>query len=237
MQQIYAFFSWRGQAAVPARNPVRALRFIFPCTRGAGKDTAAVPRVIRSAQLFLSPSELCIFRAVLHTMKSFFLFFLLFPALATVLPAQSFSGPRGIQTEIIIKAPPARVWEKLSNFGEYASWHTYLTGVDGTIKKGRMLTFYLRKPGNRKKNYFKAKLLTMDVNRELAWGGSFMPFIRARHYFILQPIDAEHTRLVQGEYWKGWFGKSMGKKIYEETFFNFNEMNEKLREMLEGKEH
>ena len=96
-----------------------------------------------------------------------------------------------------------------------------------------MLTFYLRKPGNRKKNYFKAKLLTMDVNRELAWGGSFMPFIRARHYFILQPIDAEHTRLVQGESWKGWFGKSMGKKIYEETFFNFNEMNEKLREMLE----
>lgn len=166
-------------------------------------------------------------------MKAFLLFFPFLSGGILALSAQSFSGPRGVQTEIVIKAPPARVWEKLSNFGEYASWHTYLTGVDGTVKKGRMLKFYLRNPGTRKNNYFKAKLLTMEPGRELAWGGSFMPFIRARHYFILQPIDAEHTRLVQGEYWKGWFGKSMGKKIYKETFFNFNEMNEKLKDILE----
>jgi len=167
-------------------------------------------------------------------MKLFFLFCLLFPAATVLLPAQSFSGPRGVQTEIVIKATPGQVWEKLAGFSGYASWHTYLTGVEGTVKKGRMLRFYLRKPGNRKKNYFRAKLLTMDTDRELAWGGSFMPFIGARHYFILQPIDAEHTRLVQGEYWKGWAGRSMGKKIYEETFFNFNEMNEKLKRVLEG---
>lgn len=170
-------------------------------------------------------------------MKTFFLSCLFLLAGITALRAQSFSGPRGVQTEIVIKATPQQVWEKLGNFADYASWHTYLTGVEGTLKKGRMLKFYLRKPGNRKKNYFKAKLLTMEPGRELAWGGSFMPFIKARHYFILQPVDAEHTRLVQGEYWKGWFGKSMGKKIYEETFFNFNEMNETLKQLLEGKEH
>jgi hypothetical protein len=82
---------------------------------------------------------------------------------------------------------------------------------------------------------FKAKVLELKPNDTFSWRGSVGFIFRAKHYFILIPIDEHHTKMIQGEYWKGLFGKSYGKKIYKSVFEKFDTMNVKMKELLEKK--
>jgi hypothetical protein len=41
--------------------------------------------------------------------------------------------------------------------------------------------------------------------------------------------------MIHGEYWKGIFGKTYGKKIYKSVFEKFSAMNAKMKELLEEK--
>lgn len=87
--------------------------------------------------------------------------------------------------------------------------------------------------GKEKDYDFKAKVLEMKPDSAFAWGGGALFFFKARHYFKLEDIGEGKIKLTQGESWRGWFGKSYGKKVYQEAAENFERMNLKLKEMAE----
>ena len=94
-----------------------------------------------------------------------------------------------------------------------------------------MVSFRMK--GDKKDRVFSAKILELDYGKRFAWGGGLLFFLKAKHYFILVPMDDSTTTLIQGEYWKGLFGKSLGKKVYKDACENFVSMNIKLKQLVE----
>lgn len=144
--------------------------------------------------------------------------------------AQTVSTPNEVRTEIEIEGTPEQIWNLLVDFEKYPEWHPYLSHVSGTFKKGRYLTFTLKNSEGK----FKARLLEITPHQEISWGGNLWFLFRAKHYFQLVPIDDTHTKLIQGETWKGLFGKAYGKNIYLDLTDKFIEMNRLVQTLIEG---
>jgi hypothetical protein len=149
--------------------------------------------------------------------------------------AQTLCTVTEVRTEITISASAESVWKLLLNSQDYPHWHPYITAIEGELalhKKIKVHTIDQEK----KAGQFKAYVLKLEPNKELAWGGSLGFVFRAKHYFIIEVIDSQTVRFIQGEYWRGWFGKMYGKKIYQKTFANFKLMNERMKvELTSGK--
>lgn len=146
--------------------------------------------------------------------------------------AQDICTEKQIETSILIRVSADRVWNKLSDFEQYDQWHPYISKVRGPLKKGRFIkVYYFDSTGAT--GSFSVRLLSVKPGKELSWGGSLGFIFRAKHYFILQLADDLSTRLIQGEYWRGIFGRPYGRKIYFTTFHKFIEMNQKLKTVLE----
>jgi len=171
--------------------------------------------------------------------SNFFNYFRLFICMIMVLSSYSTSAkkpdgsctPTEVKTHIIINTGAATIWNILLDVKSYPNWNPYIYEIRGTIKKGSFVNFRMKKGEGERK--FKAEILDLKINETWAWGGGLLFFFKARHYFILHPIDNTHTEIIQGEYWHGLFGKSFGKKVYQESCINFGKMNEKLKQLAE----
>jgi hypothetical protein len=86
--------------------------------------------------------------------------------------------------------------------------------------------------GKEKDYDFHAKVLEIKENATFAWGGSALFFFKARHYFQIESLPNGGVKLIQGEAWGGLFGKSYGKKVYQEAAENFERMNQKVMELM-----
>lgn len=151
------------------------------------------------------------------------------------LKSQVFAHANEVRTEILIHSKPEKVWNILTDFNQYSQWHPYITHIQGKLKKGKQLKVtYLDKDNKLKK--FSAYVLDLDTNKTLSWGGSLGFIFRAKHYFMIEEVNDSTVKFIQGEYWRGMFGKGYGKKIYEQTFNKFNAMNERLKQMAESGE-
>lgn len=140
---------------------------------------------------------------------------------------------REIRTEIVIETSADRIWKKLCDFEQYPEWHTYLLSVEGKAEpKSKIHCVALNADSSQ--TTFSARILEVIPNHTLSWGGSLGFLFNAKHYFILEALTPSTVRLIQGEYWKGLFGKSYGKKIYLETYQKFVTMNERLKLLLEN---
>jgi hypothetical protein len=145
--------------------------------------------------------------------------------------AQQVCTVNEVKTEIIIHANSDSIWKVLINTKDYPNWNPYIYEVKGIVNKGKMVSFRMK--GDNKDRVFSAKILELDSGKRFAWGGGLLFFLKAKHYFILVPIDKSTTTLIQGEYWKGLFGKTLGKNIYKDACENFVLMNIKLKQLVE----
>ena len=148
--------------------------------------------------------------------------------------AQTFAGPRGVQVESVMRTDAQALWTLLLDFADYPNWNPYIRSIQGMAKKGKKL--HIQIDGKEKDYDFKAKVLELEENQRFAWGGSALFFFKARHYFRIEPLGGGQVKFTQGEAWGGLFGKSYGKKVYEEAAVNFEKMNAKMALMLEGQQ-
>ncbi len=147
---------------------------------------------------------------------------------------QTLSTPNEVQTEIVVKGTPEQIWDLLIDFEQYPQWHPYLSKVSGEFKEGKYLKFTIKNQDGEEEGKFRARLIKIIPNHEISWGGNLCFFFRAKHYFYLIKIDDTHTKLVQGEYWKGVFGKKYGKKIYQDLTEKFIQMNFIVQNIIES---
>ena len=145
--------------------------------------------------------------------------------------AQQVCTVNEVKTEIIIHANSDSIWKILINTRDYSNWNPYIYKITGIVKKGKIVSFRMK--GNNADRVFSAKILELDSGKRFAWGGGLLFFLKVKHYFILVPIDESTTTLIQGEYWKGLFGKALGKNVYKDAYENFVLMNAKLKQLVE----
>jgi len=138
-----------------------------------------------------------------------------------------------LQTEIIIDASAAEVWEVLLAFDQYPTWNPFIKAIEGEPKVGSRLKNTMQlKEGTQQ--VFKPKVLKVIPEKEFRWLGSlfFKGLFDGEHFFQLEAIGSNQTKLIHGEYFSGILSGIILAKIGAATQQNFENMNLALKERV-----
>jgi hypothetical protein len=140
---------------------------------------------------------------------------------------------KNIQTEILILADTAKVWDVLMNFDSYPKWNPFITSISGERKLGNRLTVSINPPGG-KGMTFKPNILTLEANKEFRWKGKLgiNGIFDGEHYFILESVDKDLTKFIHGEKFSGLLVPFV-RKMLDKTQKGFQLMNESIKNECE----
>ena len=141
-----------------------------------------------------------------------------------------------IETQIVIEAPPSKVWGILTDFPAMSAWNPFMPTISGSPVPGETLIVQIAPPGQASMT-FKPTVLVAKPERELRWLGTFMGrwMFAGEHYFVLDELGPGTTRLTQGERFFGLLGPLiMRGQMLTATTQGFAAMNEALKRRSEG---
>lgn len=140
---------------------------------------------------------------------------------------------REYHTQIDIAVSVEKLWEKLVDFQQYKTWNPLVKYLKGDMQKGGNIQMFIQ-PLARE---FSAPMLRWEPNREFAWlgirFGSLKFLLSGEHYYRLERLDANHSRLHHGEYFRGWFSAFIPQKLLKKMKAAFEDHNRQLKEQLE----
>ena len=134
-----------------------------------------------------------------------------------------------MKTEIIIAASPAKIWDILMDFEAYPQWNPFLKSIHGKAEAGAKLEVTIQS-SDTKAMRFRPTVLAHKAQQEFRWKGKLLVkgIFDGEHYFLLEPISPNQTRLVHGEKFSGLLRRPIMKKIGAQTEAFFKAMNEAL---------
>jgi hypothetical protein len=140
-----------------------------------------------------------------------------------------------ITTEIIINAPKEKVWNILTDFGNYKNWNPFMVSSTGRAEAGTRLVNVMK--NNDKLHTFKPVVLHAEENKYLDWLGSllFKGIFDGHHYFKIEDLGNGQVKFTQGENFSGILSGMIMKSIGEDTRNNFVKMNNALKQLAEKK--
>ena len=102
--------------------------------------------------------------------------------------------------EIELSAPIEKVWALLEDFENYHTWNSLLC-FDEPLVVGKTSPMLVEILGRKIKTPVKA--LKIEKDKELRWVGGPKGLIQGEHYFLLEAIDENRCKLIQGEKFSG----------------------------------
>lgn len=141
---------------------------------------------------------------------------------------------RIITAEVEIEAPEELIWEVLSDLESYGEWNPFLPSASGKIEEGARVELFI-KPPRAKGTYINPKIVLVEEGRGFSWRNNmlFPGLFDTEHYFIIDPIDDEHCRFVQGEEVSGLLSIPVLCLISGATRRGMERMNEALKALCE----
>lgn len=131
---------------------------------------------------------------------------------------------REVKTELEIAAPPDAVWRGLLDKSCWARFSDFCDKDPACpIAEGQSFTFGLRLLGLPAVP-IKVRVDRLVPNQELRWVGK-IPGFRGEHYFLLEPLGTDSTKLVHGELFSGPLGEAydrMFHQLTQSTYAAFN---------------
>ena len=110
-----------------------------------------------------------------------------------------------IRASVDIDASAARVWCILTNLDAHDEWNPLMSRVRADLRPGGKIDFIVGLDG--RELPIAGRLLRVDPERELCWRAPRWPLVghvfAGEHYFELERIDAQRTRLHHGERFEG----------------------------------
>jgi hypothetical protein len=142
---------------------------------------------------------------------------------------------RSIETEVTIRGTPEQVWAVLIDFAKYPDWNPFIRHISGAAVIGARLTVRIQTSAGRSMT-FRPTVRQAASARELRWLGHLgLPgLFGGEHAFLLEPIDASHTRVEHREQFRGVVVPLVPKRLFEGTRRGFEEMNRALRRRVEA---
>ena len=137
-----------------------------------------------------------------------------------------------IETYIEINAAQNQVWEVLTNFNLYPAWNPFIQKIVGDLAPEANLktTIIL----NGKENHFTPVITALEEGEHFEWlGKGPLGMFNGRHYFKLEPVDANTTRLIHGEIFTGWAHRLILMMVGKNTELGFKAMNNALKRRVE----
>lgn len=138
-----------------------------------------------------------------------------------------------IDTSIDLPAPVHVVWAALTDTAAYPDWNPYHVRVAGNLAVGEGLTVDIVKPNGHALTIH-PRVLEMQTNRSLVWGGGPWGLFRGEHRFDLEQLSPHCTRLLHTEVFAGIFVSFADLDAIEPGYVS---MNEALRDRLAAAGH
>lgn len=138
-----------------------------------------------------------------------------------------------VKTEIIINAPKDKVWSVMMDFSAYPEWSTFIRSIEGEARLGARLKNTLRLTSS--DQIFKPVITRMEEGTAFEWLGSIpLGLFKGRHYFMLEEIGEQQTKLIHGEIFSGLLRGLIMNKVGEATLRGFQAWNKALKARAEG---
>lgn len=133
-----------------------------------------------------------------------------------------------IRTETEIDAPPAVVWEVLTDFESYRDWNPFITRASGRPVEGSDLRIRVNPPGGISVP-ITAELTAVDLERTLQWTGELLVpgLFGGRHTFELEPTADGGTHL---DHWEQFSGLLVGLLVDDGLEQAYHDLNDALAE-------
>jgi hypothetical protein len=140
---------------------------------------------------------------------------------------------RRIETGVEINAPASRVWAVLTDFARYPAWNPFITAIAGKPAAGEWLSITIRPPGKFAIT-MRPTLVAVTPERELRWLGHLIVsgIVDGEHFFLLEPLAEDRTRLIHGENFSGLLIAVMGG-MFAAVEAGFEAMNTALKQKTE----
>ncbi|WP_410766528.1 SRPBCC family protein [Haloferax sp. DFSO60] len=140
---------------------------------------------------------------------------------------------REIRTERIINAPPADVWDVLTDISSYPDWNPHLVNatVNSDLRVGSNLEVLVRREGARDQS-MNVTVTELEPGRKLAWVGTLLSplLFSGRHTFELEPFSNNRTRFINREEIRGILASLVTTATPER---DYEAMNEALKQQVE----
>ena len=131
-----------------------------------------------------------------------------------------------VTERIDVPAPPAIVWEVLTDVEAYPQWNTLLS-VTGDLAVGNAVSATLSGPGLPTVP-FSPTITEVSPERELRWESELFG-VAAEHAFLLEPTDSGGTRFAQREVITGPLAGTLVGGFERRMRRGFEQMNIGLR--------
>ncbi len=140
-----------------------------------------------------------------------------------------------LRTELIILAPPQRIWDILLDFSRYPEWNPFIVSAEGVAQLGSALKVCLALPEDGSTHTFRPIITACEPAERLAWRGQlgFPWLFSGYHFFELHAQPDGSTRFVQGEDFSGVLTKFLGR-TFTLTGRGFVYMNQALQKRSES---
>ena len=144
---------------------------------------------------------------------------------------------RVLAAEIEIEAPESIIWEVLSDFHSYSEWNPFLRSASGKVEEGSRVELFI-KPPRARGTYINPRIVLVEEGRGFSWRNNMLipGLFDTEHYFIIDPIDDNRCRFVQGEEVSGLLSIPILLLIGGATRRGMEKMNEALKALCEAPE-
>ena len=142
---------------------------------------------------------------------------------------------RIIAAEVEIEAPESLIWDVLSDLESYGDWNPFLTSASGKIEEGARIELFI-KPPRARGAYINPRIVLVEEGKGFSWRNNmlFPGLFDTEHYFIIDPIDDNRCRFVQGEEVSGLLSIPILLLIGGATRRGMERMNEALKSFCEA---
>jgi len=139
-----------------------------------------------------------------------------------------------IETDIMIRSSPEKVWMVLTDFSKYPMWNPFIREVSGEARTGARLRVRIEPPGG-KAMVFRPTVYTASPGKELRWLGHlvFPGLFDGEHAFRIEQVGQDEVRFRQSEQFRGILVPFFPGTLYERTREGFEKMNQALKETAE----
>jgi hypothetical protein len=139
-----------------------------------------------------------------------------------------------IETQTTIAAPPARVWEALTDFASYPAWNPFIRSISGELRQGAQLSVRFA-PSGGDGIAMRPTVTQVQHGAVLEWLGHLVVpgIFDGRHRFELTPAPGGSTSFVQRETFSGIMIPFVSA-LLSDTERSFAAFNAALKNRVEG---
>jgi len=140
-----------------------------------------------------------------------------------------------VHTEVLIDAPPEKVWAVLTDFERLSEWSNNLVGLEGDFREGGQITVTFKSGPFDQKIEHEVKFF--EDGRSFGWSDPLMMGISDHHIYQVNATDDGKTLFVQTDHVKGphgHVGYHIGHQLAQGMMQSYVEFNRRLKARVDS---